>query len=163
MRSLAARRFLLPALLAAATLLFAVGVIAERSTADDHTEPAVSAASSEAGEAGHAEEQGEEGEVEPAGARTESAEERNEEERLLGVDIESAPLIVLAVLAGLALSAAAASDLRRRRAFLGTVAVIALAWAARTSARRCTRSTSREKASSRWRSPSPSCISWPRR
>jgi cytochrome b561 len=51
-----------------------------------------------------------------------------EKERVLGADIESTPLIVVAVLAGLALSAAAASDLRRRRAFLLVVVVIALAW-----------------------------------
>ena len=47
---------------------------------------------------------------------------------MAGVDLESTPLIVLAVLAGLALSAAAATELGRRRAFLLAVVVIALAW-----------------------------------
>jgi hypothetical protein len=50
--------------------------------------------------------------------------------RVLGVDAESTPLLVLAVLAGLALSVAAASELGRRRNFLLAVVVIALAWAA---------------------------------
>ena len=44
--------------------------------------------------------------------------------------VPATPLVALAVLAGLALSAAAISDLRHRRAFLVTVAAIALGWAA---------------------------------
>ena len=50
-------------------------------------------------------------------------------EELAGVDLESTSLIVLAVLAGLVLSAAAATELGRSRAFLLAVVVIALAWA----------------------------------
>lgn len=69
------RRFLLPALLLAATLLFAVGVIAERSAAEDHAEPAAVA-----GEGGHAAEEGEAEEGEPI--RT--AEEGSGEEHVLG-------------------------------------------------------------------------------
>jgi hypothetical protein len=44
--------------------------------------------------------------------------------------VESTPLVVLAVLAGLALAALAASRIGLRRGFLLTVVVIALAWAA---------------------------------
>jgi hypothetical protein len=121
-------------------VLFAVGVIAERSAADDHAEP-IAAASTESGEAAHADEEGataeERGETahadedaEVAGKTAGSVEAHSESEQLLGLDVESTPVIVLAVLAGLALSAAAASDLRHRRAFLVTVAVIALGWAA---------------------------------
>jgi hypothetical protein len=120
----------LPGLLAAATLLFAVGVIAERSVADQHAEPAVKA---EASEAGRAEQEGEAGEAAhtdeaPANPPGESSESGSE--RVLGVDAESTPLLVLAVLAGLALSVAAASQLGRRRHFLLAVVVIAGAWAA---------------------------------
>jgi hypothetical protein len=125
MTSPAARQFPLAALLAAATLLFAVGVIAERSAADEHAAPAASAESGEGEEGGHTDEQG----VGEAARGAGSSAESDKQERLLGVDLESTPLIVLAVLAGLALSAAAASDLRHRRAFLVAVAVIALAWA----------------------------------
>jgi hypothetical protein len=128
-------RWTLVALLFASTALFAVGVIAERSSKDTHTEPA----------AAHAEETGGEG-GEPAGAHGEGggseattsgetghvkpATEHDEPERLLGVDVESAPLVVLAVLEGLALAALAASRIGLRRGFLLTVVVIALAWAA---------------------------------
>jgi hypothetical protein len=118
MRSLAARRFLLAGLLAAATLLFAIGVTAERSADDEAGAPA---ASVEASEGGHAEEDAE-------AAHSEAA-ESGEGERLLGVDAESTLLVVLAVLAGLALSVASASELRRRPWFLATVAIVALAWA----------------------------------
>ena len=112
MRVLAGRRFLLAGLLSAATLLFAVGVTLERSTGE---KPGTPAATVEASEGEHAEE---EAEV-----------THTEGERLLGVDAESTPLVVLAVLAGLALSVAAASELRRRAWFLATVGIVALAWA----------------------------------
>ena len=58
MRFAVAPRFVLAGLLATATLLFAVGVSAERSAADEHAKPAVRA---EAGASGHAEEGGERG------------------------------------------------------------------------------------------------------
>jgi hypothetical protein len=48
---------------------------------------------------------------------------------VLGVDLESTPLIVLAVLAGLGLAALTATQLGRRRGFLLAVVAIALAWA----------------------------------
>ena len=73
-------RYLLALLLAAATLLFAVGVRAEHAAGSEHTEAPVAAA-------------GESGEVEESG---------DAEERLLGVDVESTPLVVLAIAAGLA-------------------------------------------------------------
>ena len=133
MGSLVSRRFLLSALLAAATLLFSVGVNAERSSADDHAGPAV-AASAESGEEGHSEEGAEathsESESESASQPAGSGDAHSEDEQLLGIGLESTPLIVLALLGGFALAAAAASDLRHRRAFLVVVAVIALAWAA---------------------------------
>jgi hypothetical protein len=110
-------------------------VIAERSSTDTHTEPA----------AAHAAETGGEGD-EPAGAHSEGGESaatasgeaghvesatgRAEGERLLGVDIESTPLVILAVLAGLALAALAASRIGLARGFLLTVVLIGLAWAA---------------------------------
>jgi hypothetical protein len=102
----ALRRALI-ALLAVATILFAIGVAAER--AAGHTEPA----------AAHAEEGGEE-----------SADTHVTESRLLGVDVESTSAIALAVAAGLGLAMLTATKLGRRRAFLLAVAVIALAWAA---------------------------------
>jgi len=92
----------LVALLAAATMLFAVGVTAERSAGEDHAEPAT----------------------------VQTGESGEEDERVLGVDVESTPLIVLAVVAGLGLAAAAATGLGRRRGFLVAVALIALGWAA---------------------------------
>jgi hypothetical protein len=99
------------ALLAVATILFAIGVTAER--AAGHTEsPAV-----------HAEEGGEESGAEPA-------ETHATESRLLGVDVESTPAIALAVAAGLGLALLTATKLGRKRAFLLVIAAIALAWAA---------------------------------
>jgi hypothetical protein len=133
-------RWALVALLVASTALFAVGAIAERSSADTHTEPGAT----------HAAETGEEG-GERAGAHSDgtahgeggtseatapveayhagSATGHAESNRLLGVDVESTPLVVLAVLAGLALAALAASRIGRARGFLFAVVVIGLAWA----------------------------------
>jgi hypothetical protein len=103
-------RWTLVALLASSTVLFAVGVIAERSDSDTHSEPEPAAHVDEGSE--------------------ESGEEHAEDEQLLGVDLESTPLIVLAVLAGLGLAVTAASQIGRLRGFLFGVMVIALAWAA---------------------------------
>lgn len=111
------------ALLAAATVLFAIGVIAERSAGETHTESAT-AHSTEAAEAGAGEPAQAAHDEEAEGA----AEVRNEQ--VLGIDVESTPLFVLAALAGLGLTAAAASRWGRLRWFLRAVAVIALAWAA---------------------------------
>jgi hypothetical protein len=115
-------RLALVALLAASTLLFGVGVLAERANSD---EPA--AVTRTAGEHTESEEgEGVEGHVE-AGHGSESHEVS---ERLAGVDLESTPLLVLAVIGGLALAGLAASGLGRRRAFLFSVVAVALVWAA---------------------------------
>jgi hypothetical protein len=128
-------RWTLVALLVASTALFTVGVIAERSSRDDHSTPA----SAQPGESG-------EGADEPAGAREEGEgsstgeaahvetaagdTDTETDEAVLGVNVESTPLIALAVISGLGLAAVAASRLGRLPAVLFAVAVIALAWAA---------------------------------
>jgi hypothetical protein len=109
-------RLTLVGLLAVSTVLFGVGVIAERSNSDTHAEPEAAA---------HVEESGE-----PEGAHEEVGEEHDEDERLLGVDLESTPLVVLAVLAGLGLAVLAAGRIGRLRGFLLGVTIVALAWAA---------------------------------
>jgi hypothetical protein len=128
-------RWTLVALLVVSTVLFAVGVIAERSDSDTHAEPVAQAeeAGGEAGEPeGAHEEAGESGalESEEGQGETASGETGSEDERLLGVDLESTPLIVLAVLAGLGLAALTATRLGRLGGFLLAVTVIALVWAA---------------------------------
>ena len=128
-------RWTLVALLVASAALFAVGVIAERSNTDEHSEPAGAhvgeSGESAGGPAGAHEEgegvrAGEERHAETAAGETPAG----ENETLFGVDVESTPLIVLAVIAGLALAALAASRFGRLRVVLLAVAVIALAWAA---------------------------------
>ena len=125
-------RWTLVALLAASTVLFAVGVIAERSDADTHAEPIPAQAERADGEAaepeGAHEEAGEDGAAEAGEGRSETAADE-EDERVLGVDLESTPLIVLAVLTGLVLAALIASPLGRLPGVLLAVALIALAWA----------------------------------
>jgi hypothetical protein len=101
-------------LLVASTALFAVAVIAERSEAATHTE------TTEA----HAEGEQEHTETAAADADTET------HEAVLGVNVESTPLIVLATIFGLALAALAATRFGRLPAFLLAVALIALAWTA---------------------------------
>lgn len=107
-------RWALVALLATSTVLFAAGVIAERSDSDPHTGTESAA---------HAEEPGE-----AEGAHAEAG-ESEEDERLLGIDLESTPLVVLAVLAGLGLAVLAATRFGQPRWFLLAVAVIAFVWA----------------------------------
>jgi hypothetical protein len=107
-------RWTLVALLVTSTALFAVAVIAERSRADTHLEPA----------GAHVE--GEEGHAEAAAGDTDT----EADEAVLGVDVESTPLIVVAVLFGLALAALAATRFGRRPAGRRAIALIALAWAA---------------------------------
>jgi hypothetical protein len=128
-------RWTLVALLVASTALFAVGVTAERSSTDTHTEPAAAHAAETGGESGepagaHSEGGASEATASGDAGHVESATEHAESERLLGVDVESTPLVVLAVLAGLALAALAASRIGLRRGFLLTIVVIGLAWAA---------------------------------
>jgi Flp pilus assembly protein TadB len=119
-------RWALVVLLAASTILFAVGVIAERAPA---THAEASNGESDEAEAAH-DEAAESAAGAPEGAeRGESASEADEDERLLGIDLESTPLVVLAVLAGLGLAVLAATRVGQLRAFLLAVAVIALVWA----------------------------------
>jgi hypothetical protein len=103
-----ALRWTLVALLAASTVLFGIGVIAERSGEGPHAEPAASQAG------------------EPTAA---DHDEEEKSETVLGVDVESTPLVVLAVLVGLGLAALAATRLGGTRRFLLAVAALALAWA----------------------------------
>jgi heme/copper-type cytochrome/quinol oxidase subunit 4 len=130
-------RWTLVALLVASTALFAVGVIAERSDADAHSE----VTGAEVGE--H-----QEGAAEPEGAHQEESEgtaaeahetgggngagdsHSDEDESLLGVDLEVTPLVALAVIVGLGLAALAATRYGQLPGFLGLVAAIALIWAA---------------------------------
>jgi hypothetical protein len=102
-------RWALVALLVASTALFTVGVVAERS----HPEPTST----------HVEAAHEEGE---AGERPEQVEP---DETLFGIDLESTPLIVLAVIVGLALAALVATQFGMRPGVLAAIAVVALAWA----------------------------------
>jgi hypothetical protein len=104
------------ALLVTSTALFAVGVIAERSDADQHAEPA----------SVHTESVDE---LEAA-EHSEAAEEQAEtDETLLGIDVESTPLVVLAVLVGLALAVLAATRAGDHAGVLSAIALIALVWA----------------------------------
>jgi hypothetical protein len=125
-------RWTLVALLVASTALFAVGAIAERSSRDTHTEPAAAHAAETGSESeGAHNESGEsKGTASGEAGHAESGTEHAASERLLGVDVESTPIVVLAVLAGLALAALAASRIGLRRGFLLTLVVIGLAWAA---------------------------------
>jgi hypothetical protein len=124
-----------------------VGVLAERSNDDEHHEPAAVVQDQaegthneapEAREAGDAEAneaaEGREGEQREPSDEAEAAPretgEHDAEARLLGIDPESTPLLVIAVAAGLALTALAASRMGTSRAFLVVVAMAALVWAA---------------------------------
>ena len=120
-------RWTLVALLAVSTVLFAVGVAAERSDADTH---APEAAQTAAGEAAETREEAGEAEFDEGHAEPASGETRSEDERVLGIDLESTPLVVLAVLAGLGLAALTATRFGRLRGFLLAVALVALAGAA---------------------------------
>jgi Flp pilus assembly protein TadB len=127
-------RWTLVALLIASTALFAVGVIAERSDADEHAKAENAEVRADGEETPHAENEAasdaeglhEEGEA--PGSKATHADE--EDEALLGIDLESTPLVVIAVIAGLGLAALAATGIGRLPGFLLIVAVIALAWAA---------------------------------
>jgi hypothetical protein len=112
-------RWTVVALLVASTALFAVGVIAERSSTDAHSDPASVHVGEglSANEAGH---------TETAARDTDT--ETNE--AVLGVNIESTPLLALAVILGLGLAVLTATRLGRPPAVLLALAVIALAWVA---------------------------------
>jgi len=110
-------RWTLVALLVTSTALFAAGVIAERSDADTHAEPA----------SVHTESVDQ---LEAAEHREAGEEQAETDETLFGIDVESTPLVVLAVIAGLALAAVVATRLGTRPGVLAAIAVAALAWAA---------------------------------
>jgi hypothetical protein len=126
-------RWTLVALLIASTALFAVGVIAERSDADEHAKTENTEVRAGGEQGAHAEDEAAgdaEGAHEEAEAPGSEATHTDEDEALLGIDLESTPLVVLAVIAGLGLAALAATGIGRLPGFLLLVAVIALVWAA---------------------------------
>jgi hypothetical protein len=117
------------------TAPFLVGVLAERGANDTHDEAAAVVRNSEpinathneaseAGEAGHPEDD----EEQRAGTSPDS--EGREDATLLGIDPESTPLIVIAVLAGLALAVLTATPVGTNRPFLLLVVAAAVLWAA---------------------------------
>jgi hypothetical protein len=113
-------RLRLPALIAVATLLFAIGVAAE--PADEHHD---GGAGTEATE--HV--AGEEGESAEVHAAEDGAGDGDESEDLLGVDVESTPLVIVAVAVSLLLALAA--YLRPgSRPLLFVIAVAMIAFAA---------------------------------
>lgn len=92
----------LVALIIAATALFTVGIAIERSAAAPHVETTAESAESGEERSGEAGEAGEGGE-----AHVEEGSEADDEEgTLLGIDLESTPLVVLAVLLSLGLALA---------------------------------------------------------
>jgi hypothetical protein len=107
-------------------------VIAERSQADKHSGPRdvqteqsdESAAEGEGGPHEDGAAAAHDDEPHPGAAHT------DESEKVLGVDIESTPLIVLAVIAALGLATLAATPIGRTPAVLLAIALIAVAWAA---------------------------------
>jgi hypothetical protein len=111
-------RWPLVALLVVSTALFAAGVIAERSDADNHAEPASVRADE------HTESVEQHEAAEPGELQAES------NEAVLGIDVESTPLIVLAVIFGLALALLAATRFGQLPGVLTAIALVALGWAA---------------------------------
>jgi hypothetical protein len=106
-------RGLLAALIVAATALFVAGVSIERNSTDEHTEPAAATETKQAeethveGEAGgHSEAEESHGENAASEETADGAEGEEASEEILGVDPESTPLVVLAVIASLGLAAA---------------------------------------------------------
>jgi hypothetical protein len=146
MKALGILRLTLIALLLVSTTAFLVGVLAERSSDDEHHESAAVVQdlaegthneAAEPNEAGDAETneaaQGRDGKHrEPSDKGEAAARETGEhdaEASLLGIDPESTPLLVIAVAAGLSLTALATSRMGTSRAFLVVVALAALLWA----------------------------------
>lgn len=100
-------RGVLAALLVASAVLFAIGVMLERSAESDEPS-AASEQSSEAGEAGHSEaEEGHSEESEGEAGEQSEAEHSDSEETLLGIDIESPLAVSAGVLLSLVLAALA--------------------------------------------------------
>jgi hypothetical protein len=97
-------RLLLAALMAAATALFVIGVSVERAQPDQHAGERAEQPR-ETGES-HAETSGEAEETHDATGAGESGHDTHEEPRILGINPESTPLVVLATLGSLLLVAA---------------------------------------------------------
>jgi hypothetical protein len=114
------QRQLLAAALVGATVLFIIGVIAERAGSDLHTSGVNVGESTDV----HTESGEEAGHDEGVGAATADAEPG---ERVLGLNLESTPLIILAVL--LSLGMIAAAFYAPARPYLLIVGLIALAFA----------------------------------
>src|SRR5436190_18438278 len=110
------------AFLVASTALFAAGAIAERFTADSHAEPASTHLSESAGEEGSARDEAAPGSDEQSHA--------GESETVLGMDVESTPLVVIAVVFGLGLAWLVATRAGEMPAFLAALTPVVLAWAA---------------------------------
>jgi hypothetical protein len=121
-------RFLLATLITIATVMFIVGVIIERSQPDQHAGEPV--AQPHGTSESHTEQSGGEGEESHAATLSgESRHETHEEPRLLGINPESTPLVVLASIGSLLLVAAVL--LRPNAApLLALVALAMLAFAA---------------------------------
>jgi cation transport ATPase len=106
-------RWLLPTLIVVATALFVTGVAIERNSGDEHVETGSSTAAQSKASGGEGEEA--HSEREEGGAATDehaskpAAHETKErgEDKLLGVDVESIPLVALAAFASLSLALAA--------------------------------------------------------
>jgi hypothetical protein len=128
-------RWLLPTLILVATALFVTGVVIERNSEDKHADtgsPAAAASDESADEGGEADAEGEAAGGETDEHASEPATQESEEggeDQLLGIDVESTPLVVLAALAsiGLALAAWLRPNLA---AVLALIAVVLVAFAA---------------------------------
>lgn len=124
-------RWLVALLLVIASVLFAMGTSIERSDSHEDEGAETSTTAEQGGEAeeGQAGEEGEEGEAVEEGEDAHSESEEGEEsETVLGIDVESTPMIVAAVAASILL--ALATLFVRSRAVLVLVAVFALVFAA---------------------------------
>jgi hypothetical protein len=107
------------ALILAATALFVVGIILERNTGEHHSE---SMARAQESPEEHAVEAGEEA---PAGRETESGGESDE--KVLEINLESTPFVILAVIGSLALAALVWFGRDRWMLILVAVAMVAYA------------------------------------
>lgn len=114
-----AARHMLAIVIVAATAAFVTGVSIERSNGDTHQEETATPTDAGESEEAHAEESVE---------RAASAEEESEDERVLGVDLEATPFVVLAAIGSLTFAAAAWLRPEVRRLLLVTaLAMLAFA------------------------------------
>jgi hypothetical protein len=122
-------RWVLPTLIIVATALFVTGVAIERNSEDKHVETSSSTAAEAETSGSEGEEAHSEGEEagpetdEHASESTTRATEEGGEDNLLGIDVESTPLVALAAVASLSLALAA----WRRPHLVPLLSLIALA------------------------------------